>query len=457
MKKFTTSLFLFLFFALTTYAQECVERVVSNIYATTAFLTNGDIYSWGPNENGEVGNNTTEFQDTAVHTVMADSWQDISHGRLHTLALNLDGTIWAWGSNGRGQLGDGTTDDRLSPVQLGTDTDWVAISAGSAHSVALKSDGTMWGWGNNAAFELENSNTQILHTPFQLGADTGWAQIEANFGRTFGIKTDGTLWGRGRNQDGTLGIQSSLAFFVNEFTQVGTDTTWTKIGGGQFHTLASKSDSTLWSWGRGKSIGQGTLAEIWLPTQIGNDQWKYFSTANYQSLGVKMDGTLWEWGEAFWYAPSGSSELYPERLSPVQVETDADWESVAVGSSQFIAIKEDHTLWMWGYNGGQFGDGTTASHFDPVLVMDCPSAPVNTANYELEQTTFYPNPVQDVMEWTNNTEFATYHITNMLGQTVRSGNSKGNQLNLSELKTGMYLVIFQTKEGKVVRHKFLKS
>ena len=455
MKKFTTSLFLLLFLTFTTYAQECVERVVSNVHAITAFLTNGDIYSWGPNENGEVGNNTTEFQDTALPTVMADSWQDISHGSRHTLALHIDGTIWGWGNNMRGQMGDGTTENRLSPIQVGTDTDWVAISAGSMHSMAIKSDGTLWGWGNNGAYELENSSTPFFDAPFQLNADTDWDQVKAGNNRTFVIKTDGTLWGRGRNQDGTLGIQSTMASFVLDFTQIGTDTSWTKIQGGQFHTLASKSDNTLWSWGRGDLLGQGTTAEVWLPTQIGNDEWKYFSTVHYQSLGVKMDGTLWEWGGSFWFPLNGNGQIYPERLAPVQVETDADWKSVTAGSSQFMAIKEDHTLWMWGFNGGQFGDGTTASHLDPILVMDCST--VNTREYDLEQTTFYPNPVSDIMEWTNNAAFSTYHITNMLGQTVKSGNAKGNQLNLSELKTGMYLLFFQTKEGEVVRHKFLKS
>lgn len=455
MKKFSLSLFLFLFFAHTTYSQECVERVVSHMYATTAFLTNGDIYSWGLNEDGEVGNNTIEPQDTAVPTVMADSWQDISHGWRHTVALHLDGTIWAWGNNTLSQLGDGTTDDRLSPVQVGTDTDWIAVSAGYTHSLALKSDGTLWGWGNNGAKELENSTTSVFHTPFQLSVDTDWALIEATYFRPFGIKTDGTLWGRGKNQDGALGISPSMASYVIDLTQIGTDSTWAKIGGGQFHTLASKSDSTLWSWGRGKSIGQGTNSVIWMPTQIGNDQWKDFSTASYQSLGVKKDGTLWEWGESFWLPTSGNNQLYPERLSPVQVETDTDWESVAVGYIQFIAIKADHSLWMWGWNGGRFGDGTTASHPAPTLVMDCRI--LSTADYDLEKTTFYPNPVKDVMQWTSSIEFATYNITNMLGQTIKAGVAKGNQLNLSELKTGMYLLIVQTNDGKTVRHKFLKN
>jgi len=76
------------------------------------------------------------------------SWAFVATGNTHTVAIKSDGTLWAWGSNSDGQLGDGTDVDKNTPVQIGSDTHWKFVSAGSDHTVAIKSDGTLWAWGN---------------------------------------------------------------------------------------------------------------------------------------------------------------------------------------------------------------------------------------------------------------------------------------------------------------------
>src|SRR5919108_642918 len=71
----------------------------------------------------------------------------VAAGGYHTVALKSDGSLWAWGENSNGQLGDGTTSDRHLPAQI--DSGYAAVAAAGDYSMALKADGNLWGWGSN--------------------------------------------------------------------------------------------------------------------------------------------------------------------------------------------------------------------------------------------------------------------------------------------------------------------
>jgi len=57
---------------------------------------------------------------------------------LHTVAIKTDGSLWTFGYNGNGQLGDGTTTHKSSPVQVGTLTNWAQVVSGYGHTAALR-------------------------------------------------------------------------------------------------------------------------------------------------------------------------------------------------------------------------------------------------------------------------------------------------------------------------------
>ncbi len=99
--------------------------------------------------NSDVANNPFTFSLIGI-CALPLSHVVLAAGSYHTVALKTDGTVWAWGLNSNGQLGDGTTTSALTPVQVTGLSGVSAIAAGGSHTVALKTDGTVWAWETTA-------------------------------------------------------------------------------------------------------------------------------------------------------------------------------------------------------------------------------------------------------------------------------------------------------------------
>jgi alpha-tubulin suppressor-like RCC1 family protein len=103
----------------------------------------GEVWAWGLNGAGQLGDGTTTLQrNTPVQTSGLSGVQSIGSGLFHSLALKNDGTVWAWGFNGTGQLGDGTTTQRNTPVQVSGLSGVQDIAGGGQHSLAAGGDNT---------------------------------------------------------------------------------------------------------------------------------------------------------------------------------------------------------------------------------------------------------------------------------------------------------------------------
>ena len=238
-----------------------------------AIKTDGSLWAWGDNFFGQRGDGTGDnFKTTPVRIGSETNWASVSAGGLYTVAIKTDGSLWAWGNNSYGQLGDGTSDNfKTTPVRIGSETNWATVSAGVAHTVAIKTDGSLWAWGNNYRGQLGDGTggyDQQKDTPVRIGSETNWASVSAGYEHTVAIKTDGSLWAWGDNYSGQLGNGTISYNLKTTPVRIGSETNWATVSAGMFHTVAIKTDSSLWAWGSGGLLGDGTTDARYVPTQV---------------------------------------------------------------------------------------------------------------------------------------------------------------------------------------------
>jgi alpha-tubulin suppressor-like RCC1 family protein len=271
----------------------------------------------------------------------------LSAGAGHVVAINNEGSLFTWGRNNYGQLGNGSGDtSQKIPKEAIPSVKFKYVTTGQYRTFAISTAGQLYGCGQSAL------NGSIYVKNFQLiGSDTDWKSVYSASGHSLAIKSNGTLWGYGRQFDGGLAPM-----------QIGNDNDWKTVAMGNAYTIALKTNGTMWSWGKNNTdgiLGNGTTIDNSSPTQIGIDNnWTNISTDNGHVLALKTDGTLWGWGTNLSYELGNGTKI--PSLIPIQIGTDSDWAFVNAESRYSIAIKSNGTIWIWGTSGyiNIMGNGT---------------------------------------------------------------------------------------------------
>tara|TARA_B100000287_G_C20563916_1_gene753623 strand:- start:43 stop:1242 length:1200 start_codon:yes stop_codon:yes gene_type:complete len=125
-------------------------------YQVLANKTDGTLWGWGNNNHGQLGLNSTS--PAVYDPTQIGSGTDWATGRGKfvvnynngSAAIKTDGTLWMWGRNNNGQLGlsQATSVKISSPTQLPGNT-WATVSSENTYFIATKTDGTLWTWGDN--------------------------------------------------------------------------------------------------------------------------------------------------------------------------------------------------------------------------------------------------------------------------------------------------------------------
>ena len=108
-------------------------------YLTTAAIkTDGTLWIWGWNNYGQLGNGTSgNFYMSPIQVGSLTNWKQVSCGSYCTAAIKTDGTLWAWGYNSQGQLGNNVLTNYSSPIQVGSLTNWKQVSVAVSITAAI--------------------------------------------------------------------------------------------------------------------------------------------------------------------------------------------------------------------------------------------------------------------------------------------------------------------------------
>jgi alpha-tubulin suppressor-like RCC1 family protein len=319
------------------------KSIASGKSHTVALKTDETLWSWGGNNSVQLGVNDNTHRSTPVTTLLGgNNWKSIACGGYHTIALKTDGTLWSWGSNLFGQLGVNDTTRRSTPVTtLLGGNNWKSITGGFYHTIALKTDGTLWSWGYNDNGQLGVNNTTSRSTPVTtLLGGTNWKSIAGGYYHLVPPSSVGTLWNWGSNDNGQLGVNNTTSRSTPVTTLLG-GTNWKSIAGKGFHTIAIKTDGTLWTWGRNSygalGVNDTTHRSTPVTTLLGGNNWKSIASGFFHTIAIKTDGTLWTWGRNV-YGQLGVNDI-TQRNTPVTTLLGGNnWKSIA-GGYHTIAIQ----------------------------------------------------------------------------------------------------------------------
>lgn len=351
-----------------------------------AYKANGELWGWGQNNVGGIGDGTVNDKASPVRVLGNHSFIKVSVGTANSTALKQDGSVWTWGT-GRG-LGDGTTTHKSSPVQVIGNHSFIDCDVGHSCGAALKVDGSVWTWGFNGSGQLGTNNTTNTSSPVpvvgnhsfvRVGIGGNWQNLHMTMAA---LKADGSLWGWGANDAGILGTgdtnprsspvvlvgnHSFIDFAVSIGVKCGLKadgSVWT-LGNNQFGVLGTGDVTNQTS--PVQVIGNHSFIKVTIGSRIEEGSYSFANTC----AALKADGSVWTWG----YGIGLGDGTTTAKSSPVQIIGNHSFIDIIGGAGSrngpfFCGLKSDGSLWGWGGNGtGQLATGNTNTYSSPVSVI----------------------------------------------------------------------------------------
>ncbi len=347
--------------------QNIVEIAASanNRYAKGSYLAlraDGKVYAWGGNNYGQLGNGTTSANNTPTLVKNADGEEfnnivEVHSNRYGFIIRTIDGEIYSWGINEEGEVGNNTEVRQTRPAKaIGVENIETMANIQGYTNALMDMEGYVWtsGWNNYGQLGIGSTTDKLLFNKIgdayiepsenEVSMYVGnQKEITANAKNSFNLKQDII------ETELTYHIvDENIANYSNGYiTAKAVGTTYLVIKSEELDEAAVVKIEVL-------PDGAKAIPDV----QAGSD----FTTA------LKANGTVWTWGKNT-YGQLGTGDT-TNKNEPNQVaEITEIVKQISVEDNHTIALTENGEVYAWGYNGyGQCGNGTTSNVKTPVKV-----------------------------------------------------------------------------------------
>lgn len=361
----------------------------------------GQLYAFGLNVDGQLGNATNNGTSTANPTPSAVPLPgstgpvvQVAAGETHSLAVTSTGQLYAFGSNYYGQLGStggngqSGANPRPSLVTLpGATGPVVQAAAGSDHSLAVTSTGQLFAFGDNAAGELGSTANLGPHpTPALVSLPQPVVSAAAADFDSFAVTSAGQLYSWGNNQHGQLGYSTGLGTNNPTPTRVSLPPAAggvVQVAAGDSHTLVLTSSGQVFAFGfnhygeLGNSTGNQGNSDYPVPTPVvlkgADGPAVQIAAGDEFSLALTSTGQLYTFGDDdHGQLGNGSEDPVPNPTpAAISLPPGAVGKVVQISAGPVSALAVSSSGQLYGFGGdssGQLADPKLGYDDTPTLI-----------------------------------------------------------------------------------------
>ncbi len=364
--------------------------------AHACMIRAGQVYCWGANGNGQLGNGSTINSSVPVPVytggvLSGKTLIQVVAGFSHTCALDSSGAAYCWGLNSSGQLGNNSVTQSLVPVAVTVSgvlsgKTLTQITAGNSHTCALDASGTAYCWGANGNGQLGNNTTTRSPVPVAVSTSgvlsgTTLTQITGGSAHTCALDSTGLAYCWGANGNGQLGNSSttqSLVPVAVTTSGVLSGKTLTQISADEngMYTCALDAAGAAYCWGAasfgqlgngGVSSTPGVPVAVVTSGVLSGKALTQIATGSGSTCAVASTGAAYCWGQGV-NGELGNGSAVSSSV-PVAVTTSGalagkTLSQVSLGTNFACALDSAGAAYCWGLNtSGQVGNPATATHF----------------------------------------------------------------------------------------------
>jgi len=352
-------------------------EMVAGYNHTCGRTAEDEVYCWGSNNTGQLGDGTTASRWVPVRVSGGLAFVEIAAGEDHTCGRTAENEVYCWGLNNTGQLGDGATVDRLVPVRVSGGLAFVEIAAGGGlgllsawgHTCGRTMENAVYCWGWNEDGQLGDGTSTGRLAPVPVSGDIPFIDIEAGWKHTCGRTAENAVYCWGRNDVGQLGDLTQDTRWTP--VRVSGDLAFVEITSIMQHTCGRTAENKVycWGWNRDGGLGDGTTDDRLTPVLVsGGISFVEIAAGGLHTCGRTVEDVAFCWG---WNQDGqlGDSTFF-DSPTPAPVSGHIAFVEIVAGMVHTCGRTAEHAVYCWGDNDQyQLGSGHGGEEWAPVWLF----------------------------------------------------------------------------------------